>query len=158
MKLGIAIAIAIAYATLATPASALDVTYRGEIQPLIKAQCAECHGGDSPTLAEFSLAKEKYSKAKEGPRTNTYEALIQLIGWPDTGALMRRLDDGTNTPDRKPGNMYKYLGENDKERAAKLLLIKAWVGEGAWNLNRWEKRGDIPAITKDQLDRIRILY
>lgn len=152
------IAIAVACATLATSVLALDVTYRGDIRPLIKAQCAECHGADSPTLAEFSLAKEKYSKAKEGPRTDTYEALIQLVGWPDTGALMRRLDDGNNTPDRKPGNMYKYLGETDRERAANLLLFKAWVGEGAWNLNRWEKRGDVPAITKDQLDRIRIPY
>ena len=79
---------------------AADPTYRGEIQPLIKAQCAEYHGDDSPTLAEFNLAPEKYTNDKQGPRTCTYETLLQLVGWPDTGALMRRLDDGSQNADK----------------------------------------------------------
>ncbi len=137
---------------------AADPTYRGEIQPLIKAQCAECHGDDSPTLAEFNLAPEKYTKEKQGPRTSTYETLLQLVGWPDTGALMRRLDDGSQTADKKPGNMNKHLGDTPELRAANLKLIKAWVGEGGWNLNRWQKRGDVPAISKEQLDKLQLQY
>ena len=121
----------LACATFALPALADDVTYRKDIQPLIKAQCSECHGSDSPTLAEFLLDQEKYKKDKLGPRLDTYADLLQLIGWPDTGALMRRLDDGSSTADKKPGNMYKELGSNDAERAANLKLIKAWVGEGS---------------------------
>lgn len=145
-------------ATLAQPTLAADVTYRNDIKPLIKAQCGECHGDDAPTLSEFELAKDKYKKEKLGPRTSSYETLLQLVGWPDTGALMRRLDDGINTADRKPGNMHKYLGETEEQRAANLKLVKAWVGEGAWNLNRWEKRGDVPAITKEQLDALKLKY
>ena len=80
------------------------------------------------------------------------------MGWPDTGALMRRLDDGSNTADKKAGNMYKNLGETDAERAANLKLVKAWLGEEAWNLNRWAKRGDVPAISKEQLDKIQAKY
>ena len=54
--------------------------------------------------------------------------------------------------------MYKYLGETDAERAAALKLIKAWVGEEAWNLNRWAKRGEVPGITKEQLDKLKLKY
>ncbi|WP_114970164.1 cytochrome C [Rhodoferax ferrireducens] len=143
---------------VALPAWAADVTYLKDIKPLIKAQCGECHGDDAPTLHEFDLDPEKYKKEKLGPRTSTYETLLQLVGWPDAGALMRRLDDGANSGDKKPGNMYKNLGETEEERATNLKLIKAWVGEGAWNLNRWEKRGDVPAVTKEQLDRLQLKY
>ncbi len=152
------LAAAIIFSALALPALAQDVTYRQHIQPMFKALCAECHGDKSPSLKEFDLDKDKYTKAKEGPRTDTYEHLVSLIGWPDTGALQRRVDDGTSTPDKKPGNMYKHLGETDAERAANLKIIKAWVGEGAWNLNRWAKRGDVPAITKEQLDKLVLKY
>lgn len=148
----------LALAFVALPALATDVTYRNDIRPLIKAQCGECHGDGAPSLAEFLLDQEKYKKDKLGPRTDTYADLMQLIGWPDTGAFMRRLDDGSNTADKKPGNMYKSLGENDAERAKNLALIKAWVGEDAWNLNRWAKRGDVPAITKEQLDKLKLKY
>lgn len=144
--------------TLAIPVLAADVTYRTDIAPLFKAQCADCHGDDAPTLAEFKLDEAKYKKEKLGPRTSTYETLLQLAGWPDTGALMRRLDDGTNAPDKKPGNMYKQLGSTDAERATNLKLVKAWVGEGAWNLNRWDKKGDVPGITKEQLDKLKLKY
>ena len=146
------------FAAFAGSTLAADVTYRGQIRDLIKKQCAECHGDKSPTLAEFELNQEKYKEEKSGPRFDTYADLIALVGWPDSGALMRRLDDGTNTADKKKGNMYKYLGETDAERAANLLIIKAWVGEGAWNLKRWKQRGDVPAITKEELNLLKIKY
>lgn len=141
-----------------TTSTNVEPSYRVNIQPLIKAQCAECHGPDSPTLAEFKLDEEKYKKAKSGPRTDTYENLLQIMVYPDSGAFMRRLDDGLNTADKKPGNMYKHLGETDIERAANLAMIKAWVGEGGWNLNRWNKRGDVPGVTKEQLDKVKVKY
>lgn len=149
---------AVVVSTLALPGLAQDTTYRKDIQPMLKAMCAECHDDKSPSLAEFKLDEEKYKKAKQGPRTDTYEHLLALIAYPDTGALMRRLDDGSSTPDKKPGNMYKYLGGTDAERAANLNKIKAWLGEGAWNLNRWSKRGDVPAITKEQLEKLKLKY
>ena len=150
--------LALACVAMALPGQAQEVTYRVNIAPFIKAQCSECHGADSPTLAEFKLDEEKYKKAKAGPRTDTYTDLLQLIAYTDTGALMRRLDDGANTSDKKPGNMYKYLGETDTERAKNLVMIKAWVGEGGWNLNRWSKRGEVPGITKEQLDKLKLKY
>jgi len=150
--------LALACAALALPALAQDVTYRAQVAPLLKAQCAECHGADAPTLAEFKLDEEKYKKAKAGPRTDNYSDLLQLIVYTDTGAFMRRLDDGANTGDKKPGNMYKYLGETDAERAKNLAMLKTWVGEGGWNLNRWAKRGDVAGITKEQLDQLKLKY
>lgn len=149
---------AVVVSTLALPGLAQDVTYRKDIQPMLKAMCAECHGDKSPSLAEFKLDEKKYEKDMEGPRIDTYEHLLALIAYPDTGAFMRRLDDGSSTPDKKPGNMYKRLGKTDAERVANLKTIKAWLGEGAWNLNRWSKRGDVPAITKEQLEKLKLKY
>lgn len=139
-------------------AAAHAQTYRAHVQPFIKAQCAECHGAEAPTLAEFKLNEEKYKKEKLGPRTDTYENLLQIVVYPDAGAFMRRVDDGTNTPDKKPGNMYKYLGETDAERQVNLKMLKGWVGDGAWNLNRWSDKGDVPGITKAQLDKVKVQY
>lgn len=149
---------ALACAAVALPAMASDVTYRNDIAPMFKKLCAECHGATAPTLQDFLLDQEKYKKDKLGPKTDTYADLLQIVGWPDSGALMRRLDDGTNSADKKPGNMNKYLGETDADRAANLTIIKAWLGDGGWNLNRWAKRGDVPAITKDQLDKLKLKY
>ncbi len=74
---------------------------------------------------------------------------MSYVVWPATGAMMRRLDNV------KPGNTYEYLGDNEAERAANLTIIKEWLGEGAWNLNRWKVRGDVPGITKEQLESIK---
>jgi len=32
-----------------------------------------------------------------------------------------------------------------------LNLFKQWVGNDGWKLNRWNARGDVPAITKEDL-------
>jgi hypothetical protein len=138
--------------------SAADVTYTKDIQPLFKELCSECHGAESPDLETFKKDEKRFTAEKTGPRMNTYTELISYIGWPDTGAIMRRLDDGKASPGGKPGNMYRHLGGDDAERQKNLAIVKAWVGEGGWNLNRWQARGDVPAITKDQLDKLRLKY
>jgi hypothetical protein len=83
-------------------------------------------------------------------RMDSYSLLISHIGWPETGALMRRLDDGSNTKDKKPGNMYQYLGASDAERKANLAVFKEWVGN--WTLKRWNE------ITKEELNGITVRY
>ena len=139
--------------------SAQEVTYRGVIGPLFQSNCVACHGAKSPELADFLLNQKRYTDKSQGPRMDSYERVIAFVGWPDTGALMRRLDDGTSQyAAGKPGNMYEYLGSTAEERAANLKLVKAWVGDGAWNLNRWNKRGDVPAISKEQLEKIKVNY
>jgi hypothetical protein len=119
-----------------TTAFADEVTYRNDIRPLWQEKCIACHGEAAPSLAEFDENKEKYKQLSQGPRMNDYANLIAFVGWPDTGALMRRLDDGANTKDRKPGNMYENLGADETERQKNLALFKAWVGEGGWFLGK----------------------
>lgn len=153
----------VACAAIALPAMAADVTYRNDVAPMLKKYCAECHAAsaDAPSMAEFKLDEEKYKKAKVGPRSDTYEHLLQLVNGNSTGALMRRLDDGTNPYAKgKPGNMYKYLGETDAERAANLAVIKAWVvGPGnQWDMNGIGQRGDMPPITLEQLRKMKLKY
>ena len=109
-------------------------TYEKDVRPIISAKCYSCHGSDSPTIAEFEQNKEYYEAMSKGPRWDSYENLLIVVNGKETGALMRRLDDGANTADGKPGNMYVFLGGSDAERAENLAIIKEWVGH--WKLER----------------------
>lgn len=127
-----------------------EITYRKHIRPLWEQQCMGCHGEASPYLGEFDENKEKFATMMRGPRMDTYANLIAFVGWPDTGALMRRLDDGKNTKDGKPGNMYGFLGADEAERQKNLALIKAWVGEGGWFLGRF------PELDRATLEKMKV--
>ena len=83
-------------------------------------------------------------------RMDTYSHLITYVGWPYTGALIRRLDDGTSRTDKKPGNMYAHLGATEAERKTNLNIFKSWVG--SWNVKRWSD------ISKDELSAIKARY
>lgn len=148
---------AVAVAALSMPLVAQDVTWRKDIEPLIKERCGTCHGASAPTYEEWNLDRKNFEAKKIGPRMDNYTDLMRHVVWPATGSLARRLDDGKNA-DGKPGNMYVFLGGSDADRAKNLAAIKAWLGEGAWNLNRWEARGSVPAITKEQLDKVKAKY
>lgn len=137
---------------------AAEVTYRKDIRPVWEQKCSACHGASAPYLGEFKENKKKFEAQFKGPRMDSYADLIFFVGWPDTGAVMRRLDDGKSTTSGKPGNMYQYLGANDQERQKNLNLFKEWIGKDAWKLNRWKARGKVPAITKDELNRIKVKY
>lgn len=128
-----------------------EVTYTGHIAPLVAAKCAGCHGKESaPEYQAFKKEKEKWLAKGQGMRMDTYSHLVSYTAWPDTGALMRRLDDGANSKDAKPGNMYQHLGSTNEERQKNLSLFKSWVGK--WVLKRW------PEISKEELSGIAVKY
>lgn len=132
-------------------ANAEEVTYRKHIKPLFDSKCIVCHGPDSaPEYDAFKEEKDKWLSKGKGMRMDTYSHLIFYTAWADTGSLMRRLDDGKNTKDGKPGNMYQYLGASEEERQKNLKLFKGWVGH--WTLKRW------PEITKEELSKIKVKY
>jgi hypothetical protein len=119
------IAASVIFLLVAAPALADDVTYRKDIRPLWQAKCSACHGAASPYLGEFMEDQEKFKQLQKGPRMDTYADLIFYIGWPDTGALMRRLDDGKNVKDGKPGNMYLYLGQTKTRQWGREKSVRA---------------------------------
>ena len=110
------------------------VTYVRDVSPVIQKRCSACHGSNAPSVDDFKRNKETFLKQKKGPRMDSYNYLLVFVNGSDTGALMRRLDDGKNTKDGKPGNMFTFLGETDREKAENLELIKRWVG--GWTLKR----------------------
>jgi hypothetical protein len=134
----------------AVQAEAAEVTWQKDIKPLFDKHCIACHGKDSPEHDEFARDKKGYTEKSIGMRMDSYSHLITYVGWPYTGALIRRLDDGTSREDRKPGNMYEYLGANDAERKANLAIFKSWVGN--WNVKRWKD------ISKDELNALKAKY
>lgn len=129
--------------------------WRTDIQPVIAGKCGGCHGADAPEYNDWRLLSKDEQKSVS-PRMDSYPHFMSYVVWPATGAVMRRLDDGKASG--KQGNMYQYLGDNDVERAKNLAVIKEWLGENAWNLNRWQARKDVPGITKEQLESIRAQY
>ena len=131
-------------------AQAAEVTWEKDIKPIFDKQCAGCHGADSPEHGEFRKDKKKWTEKGIGMRMNTYSHLTDYVGWPDAGALMRRLDDGSGTADKKPGNMYENLGATAAERKANLEIFKAWVGN--WNLKRFKD------VTKEELNSLKVKY
>ncbi|MHB8880548.1 MAG: cytochrome C [Thermodesulfovibrionales bacterium] len=138
--------------TPASPSSAQteEIKYTTHIKQIIDAKCIGCHGADSPEHPEFKADKAKYGQRSKGPRMDTYANLIYYIGWPDSGAIMRRLDDGKNKKEGKSGNMYQYLGSTDEERQKNLAVFRKWVGK--WNLKRWAD------VTKEELTGIKVSY
>ncbi len=111
-----------------------QVAYQKDIRPLFDAKCSMCHGSESPLVDQFKKEKERYTKENKGPRMDTYSLLLEFVKGSDTGAMMRRLDDGKSKADGKPGNMYPYLGKDEEERQKNLKVFKDWIG--SWNLKR----------------------
>jgi mono/diheme cytochrome c family protein len=136
-----------ALAALPSAARAQSVTYENTVKKIIAERCAACHISGAPSLAEFGKDQEGWKKKMKGPKLDTYENVMILVKGSDAGALMRRLDDGKNTKDGKPGNMYNFLGNNPAERAARLDTMKKWVG--SWSLKRRKElsEAELAAIT-----------
>ncbi|HEX4885859.1 MAG TPA: cytochrome C [Casimicrobiaceae bacterium] len=155
MKSSIIVALAAAVASLG--AGAQDLTWRKDIQPMVKDRCGTCHGASAPSYEEWNLDRKNFEAKSIGPRMDNYTDFMRHVVWPATGSLARRLDDGKNAAG-KPGNMYAFLGATDAEREKNLAMLKSWLGEGAWTLNRWEARGSVPAVTKEQLDKVKAKY
>ena len=116
------------------------VTYDNTIKKIVAQKCVNCHGSDAPSAAEFDKDKDGWKKKMKGPRMDTYANLVAFVNGSDAGAIMRRLDDGKNTKDGKPGNMYMWLGGTDAERAQTLALFKDWAGN--WTLKRRKELSD----------------
>lgn len=135
----------------AASARASEISYSGQIQALVAARCSACHGREAaPEYYAFKKEKTKWLAKGQGMKMDTYSHLIFFTAWPDTGALMRRLDDGKGAKDGKPGNMYTHLGVDEDERQKNLALFKEWVGN--WTLKRWSE------ITKEEMNSITVRY
>lgn len=135
---------------MSASAQADETTYNKHVRPLWDKKCVNCHGPASPYLAEFLANKDKFIKLSRGPRMDSYANLAMYVGWPDSGAVMRRLDDGKNTKDGKPGNMYMHLGADDGERQKNLAVFKNWVGEGGWVLKKFKD------LTREELGKMKV--
>lgn len=120
-----------ALAGFAGAAAAQSVTYEGAVKDIVADRCARCHGASSPSLADFEKDKAEWKKKTKGPRFDSYAALTVHVKGANAGELMRRLDDGSNTADHKPGSMYRFLGRSDEERAQRLGTVRKWVAAGA---------------------------
>jgi mono/diheme cytochrome c family protein len=89
-----------ALVVLSSVAFAEEVRYTTHIKQIFEQKCEACHGSDAPEYGDFKKDKEKYTALFKGPKMTGYANLVHFTGWPDTGALMRRIDDGVNTKDK----------------------------------------------------------
>lgn len=133
-----------------------EPTWRADVAPVITEQCGACHGATAPEYNDWMLMGNEKRKTV-APRMDSYPNFMSYVVWPATGAMMRRLDDGSSS-NGKAGNMHQYLGATDEERAKNLKTIKTWLGDGAWNLNRFKAKGEVPGISKEQLEKVKAKY
>lgn len=136
-----------ATAAISGAAGADSYTYENTVKKIFAERCANCHFTGAPSMAEFQADKEGWTKKMKGPKMDTYANVMVMVKGSDAGALMRRLDDGKNTKDGKPGNMYNYLGKDSHDRAERLEKVKKWVG--SWSLKRRNEltEAELSAIT-----------
>lgn len=134
----------------AATAQADEITWSGTVKQVFDRHCITCHGSEAPEYGAFKKDKDAWLKKGAGMRMETYSHLVSFVAWPNSGALMRRLDDGKGSKEGKAGNMYQHLGSDEQERQANLALFKAWVG--SWNLKRWAD------VSKDELNGIKVKY
>ena len=127
-----------------------EISYTANIKSIFDQKCINCHGADAPEHKEFKTDKKKYIELNMGPRMDSYTYLLYFVGWPDTGALMRRLDDGNNAKNGKPGNMHVNLGDTEAERQRNLETFKKWVGN--WSLKRWS------VVNKEEIESMKVTY
>ena len=122
--------VAAAAAALAFAAGAqAEVTYENSVKKVIDERCMNCHGKGAPSMEEFKKDEAGWKKKMKGPSMANYQDTMVMVNGSDTGAIMRRLDDGA-----KKGNMYNYLGKNDADRAKNHAVFKEWIG--GWTLKR----------------------
>jgi hypothetical protein len=143
----------ISFILCASVSMAQDVKYRTHIKQIFDAKCLRCHGSSTPEYEQFGVEKDKWLKQGLGMRMDSFRQLANFVVWPNTGAVMRRLDDGKNAKDGKPGNMYQYLGGTEEEKQKNFSMFKQWIG--LWTLKR------LPELTKEEileLDKIRERY
>ena len=114
------------------PAIAQEVSYRKDIRPLWNVKCVACHGPSAPDLGEFEENKEKYKALSQGPRMDTYADMLFFIAWPDSGAIMRRLDRqlaGRAARHGDPGSHESWSFDSLAGPAATPLLLSRSI----WN-------------------------
>jgi len=141
----------IGFSILAAAAHAQETTWSGSVKEIVEKHCLDCHGPESaPEYPLFKKEKEKWLSRGQAMRMDSYSHLASFVGWPNTGAMMRRLDDGKGSKDGKPGNMYQHLGSTEEERQQNLGQFKAWIGN--WSLKRW------PETTREDLNGIKARY
>lgn len=122
---------ALALAAGTGSAAAQSVTYENSVKDLLADRCGRCHGKSSPSFADFEKDKAEWKKKTKGPRFDNYAELMVMVKGAQAGELMRRLDDGKNTADHKPGSMHRFLGKTDEERAQRFETMKKWVAVSA---------------------------
>lgn len=144
------LAAAILTVALATLVQANEISWSNTIRHVFEKHCIACHGSEAPEYAAFNKDKDAWLKKGSGMRMETYSHLVSFVGWPSTGALMRRLDDGKGSKDGKSGNMYQHLGASEEERQKNLALFKSWGGN--WSLKR------LPETSMEDLSGVKVKY
>ena len=146
----------VALCGLSASVAAQDLTWRKDIQPLIKDNCGACHGASAPNYEEWNLDSQDFEAEKIDHGLDNYADFMRHVVWPATGAIARRLDDGKNA-EGKPGNMHAFLGATDQDRAAP-GDVEELAGRGRMEPQSLGSAGNLPAITKEQLDKIKAKY
>ena len=128
--------------------------YQTHIKQLFDVKCLRCHGSTAPEYEQFNVEKDKWVKQGLGMKMDSYRQLANFVVWPNTGAVMRRLDDGKNMTRWKTRQHVSVLRRYREVEGEKSFTVQAVDKNWAWT-----KR--LPELTKEEileLDKIRGRY
>jgi len=91
-------------------------------------------------LGDFLENQDTLHEMMKGPRMDTYADLIFFVGWPDTGALMRRPDDG-KTQGWQAGQYVSIPGGDGRGRQKNFGVFKSWRAKKPGLTNAGMPRG-----------------
>src|SRR6478672_2634599 len=111
----------------AAPPTAVD--FARDIQPILQANCYECHG---PKKTKAKLRLDSQAGIMKGGETGA----ILVAGKSDQSLIVRRIL-GLDGDDRMPK-------DGDPLPPPKLALIRAWIDQGA----RWPQAPGQPAVAQ----------
>ncbi len=110
---------------LTAAANAAEVSFNGEIRPILADRCFSCHGPDSAARkADLRLDQEDAAKVKTG------DGLIPIVpGKPGESEILRRLLSHDPDEIMPPPDSNLTVSPNE------IALIRRWIVEGA----KWER-------------------
>jgi len=105
----------------AAPQKVLEVSFSGEVLPILEARCVDCHGGVDDTGAEV-VEEGLYLNSYEGVMGGSTWGTVVEAGDAEASLLLQMILDGD-----MPKDAEEPMPESEIE------VLRAWIAEGAQN-------------------------
>ena len=131
MRSTVSIALAFATVTLVSGCGEQAVSYKNEVEPLLKERCLECHDGTGEGSEKSGFNVTDYASLMKGtkfgpvvvPGDSASSTLFRIVG--------HQTDESIQMPPHHDDTVAQKIGEPLTD--AQIAMIKTWIDQGARN-------------------------